>query len=109
MNELTQAIVKIKEEVSEQEWQKRIIDCQNSRMNVRTWCSENGIKPSTYYFHLRRIRESVLEENRIIPVEKPQTIPSSEIRVTSGNITITLTEHVSPEQLKAVLLALKSC
>ncbi len=85
------------------------MDCQNSGMSVKDWCRENGISTGSYYFHLRKIRESVLEENHIVPLERPQNVPSGGIRIQSGEITVTLPESVSPEQITAVLLALKSC
>ncbi len=109
MNEITTAITGIKTRLSLHEWQKRILDCQNSGMSVKAWCHENGITTGTYYFHLRKIRESVLEENRIVPLENPKPMSSSGIHIESGDITITLPETVSPEQLTAVLSALKSC
>ena len=109
MTNLTTAITEIKSKVSLQEWQQRVLDCQNSGMSVKAWCQQNGISTGSYYFHLRKIRESVLEENQIIPLEPPKPVSSSGIRIESDSITITLPETVSPEQLTAVLTALKSC
>ena len=109
MSNITTAITEIKSKVSLQEWQQRVLDCQNSGMSVKAWCQTNGISTGSYYFHLRKIRESVLEENQIIPLEPPKPVSSSEIRIESAGITITLPETVSPEQLTAVLSALKSC
>ena len=109
MSNITTAITEIKSKVSLQEWQQRILDCQNSGMSVKAWCQQNGISTGSYYFHLRKIRESVLEENQIIPLEPPKPVSSTGIRIESDSITITLPETVSPEQLAAVLSALKSC
>ena len=109
MTNLTTAITEIKSKVSLQEWQQRILDCQNSGMSVKAWCQQNGISTGSYYFHLRKIRESVLEENQIIPLEPPKPVSSTGIRIESAGITITLPETVTPEQLAAVLSALKSC
>ena len=109
MTNLTTAITEIKSKVSLQEWQQRVLDCQNSGMSVKTWCQQNGISTGSYYFHLRKIRESVLEENQIIPLEPPKPVSSTGIRIESAGITITLPETITPEQLTAVLTALKSC
>ena len=109
MTNLTTAITEIKSKVSLQEWQQRILDCQSSGMSVKAWCQQNGISTGSYYFHLRKIRESVLEENQIIPLEPPKPVSSSGIRIESAGITITLPENTAPEQLAAVLSALKSC
>ncbi len=78
-------------------------------MSVKVWYHENGITTGSYYFHLIKIRESVLEENHIVPLENPKPASSSGIRIESENIIITLLETVSLEQLTAVLSALKSC
>jgi hypothetical protein len=109
MNKITTAISEIKSKVSLQEWQQRILDRQSSGMNVKAWCRENGISTGSYYFHLRKIRESVLEEHRIVSLEPPTPVSSSGIRIESGNLTITLPENATPEQLTTVLSALKSC
>ena len=109
MSNITTAITEIKSKVSMQEWQQRVLDCQNSGMSVKAWCQQNGISTGSYYFHLRKIRESVLEENQIIPLEPPKPVSSTGIRIESAGITITLPETVTPEQLAAVLSVLKSC
>ena len=109
MTNCTTAITEIKSKVSLQEWQQRILDCQSSGMSVKAWCQQNGISTGSYYFHLRKIRESVLEENQIIPLEPPKPVSSTGIRIESDRITITLPENATPELLTAVLTALKSC
>ena len=109
MTNRTTVITEIKSKVSLQEWQQRILDCQNSGMSVKAWCHANGISTGSYYFHLRKIRESVLEENHIVPLAPPKPVSSSGIRIESAGITITLPETISAEQLAAVLSALKSC
>ena len=109
MTNLTTAITETKSKVSLQEWRQRVLDCQNSGMSVKAWCQQNGISTGSYYFHLRKIRESVLEENQIIPLEPPKPVSSTGIRIESAGITITLPENATPEQLAAVLSALKSC
>ena len=74
---------------------------------MKEWCGENGIPVGTYYSRLRRIRETALtEEQRSFPLtaERPE-----EIHITSGGISVSLPEGASPEQLSAVIGALKSC
>ncbi len=57
MESKTTAIRAIKQEVRLQEWSAQIKAQQASGMTVRQWCAENGIKPATYYYHLRLLRE----------------------------------------------------
>ena len=92
-----------------EQWQQRIIACQQSGMSIKAWCQENGVATSSYYHYLRKIRESMLQEKQLVPLELPKPTGSSGIRIESGSITVTLPETVSPEQLTAILSALKSC
>ena len=85
------------------------MECQQSGMSIKAWCQENGVATSSYYHYLRKIRESMLQEKQLVPVELPKPTGSSGIRIESGEITVTLPESVSAEQLTAILSALKSC
>ena len=90
MKEITTAITEIKSKVSIDEWRQRIIACQSSGMSVKAWCRENGVTTSSYYHYLRKIRESVLEENQLVSIEKPSSVSSDGIRIESAGITVTL-------------------
>lgn len=111
MNEMTTAITEIKSKVTMEEWKQRILECQQSGKSVRCWCAENGISVSSYYHYLRKIRESLLQENQIIPLNVPKSDSESVtgIRIECGDITVTLSEYASAEQLTAVLRTIKSC
>lgn len=60
MNEIITAIIKIKANVSLDEWRQRIIDLHQSSMSIKAGCHTNGIDTSSYYQYLRKIRESML-------------------------------------------------
>ncbi len=109
MTELTPVIQKIKEEVSEEKWRERILACQNSGLPVSVWCRENHIAPGSYYRHLRKCRENLIEETQIIPVATPAPQAVKEIQITMGEMKITLPETASEKQLRAILQVLKSC
>ena len=53
----TRAISEVKQELRLREWSEQIERQQSSGMSVEQWCVENGIKPKTYYYRLRRVRE----------------------------------------------------
>lgn len=111
MNEMTTAITEIKSKVTLEEWKQRILECQQSGKSVRCWCAENGLSVSSYYHYLRKIRESLVQENQIIPLNVPKSAGESVsgIRIACGDITVTLPEHTSAEQLAVILSTLKSC
>ncbi len=109
MNEMTRTITEVKDRVKTQNWQQRIQECQQSGKSVQAWCKENGIAASTYYRYLRKIRETLLQDNQIVALELPKPECSSDIRIECGAITVTLPGNVSGEQLAVVLTTLKSC
>lgn len=109
MNKITTAITEIKTTVSLEQWQQRIMECQQSGMSIKAWCRENGAAISSYYHYLRKIRENILQEKQIVPLELPKPACTSGIRIESGGITVILPESASAEQLTAVLSSLKSC
>ena len=101
------SIVQIKTGISVRKWEEQIRACQESGQTVKGWCGENGIPVGTYYSRLRRIREMVLTEEQ---QAFPQTAKRSEgIKITSGEISVSLPEGASPDQLATIVRALKSC
>ena len=45
-----------------QEWSVRIAECRSSGMNVRAWCSEQGISVQTYYRWEKRFIEKATRQ-----------------------------------------------
>ena len=106
-DETTRSIVQIKAGLSVRNWEAQIRACQESGKTVKEWCRDNGIPVGTYYARLRRVRETAItEEQRVFPLTAEQ--PAG-IRIKAGGIDISLPEGASPEQLAAVIGALKSC
>ena len=106
MNDVSGKIVAIKTEVREQNWETMIFECQQSGIPVKEWCPINGINPSTYYSRLRKLREKACRE--IVPIEAPKAEVISEIKITSGEIVVSLPLNTGAETIKAVLTALRS-
>ena len=105
--EETRSIVQIKAGLSVRNWEAQIRACQESGKTVKEWCRDNGIPVGTYYARLRRVREAAItEEQRVYPLKAED--PTG-IRIIAGEIDISLPEGASPEQLAAVIGALKSC
>ena len=42
---------------TDQEWMDLIQECRSSGISNRTWCEEHYIQPSTFYYHIRRLRK----------------------------------------------------
>ncbi len=60
MRKTSSEIVLVKKKIRLQEWEHQIEEQKSSGLNVQDWCTQNGIKVKTYYYHLRRVREEVL-------------------------------------------------
>lgn len=39
------------------EWADRITECTRSGMTAKDWCEQNGLKPRTYGYWLKKVRE----------------------------------------------------
>ncbi len=103
----TRSIVQIKTGIAVRNWEEQIRACQESGKTVKEWCGENGIPVGTYYSRLRRIRETALtEEQQVFPLTAKR---SEGIHIASGEISVSLPEGASPEQLAAIVRALKLC
>ena len=59
-----------------QEWAAQIRECQNrpAGMSVVSWCACHGITKANYYYRLRRVRETCLE-NLQGELSAPQMVP----------------------------------
>ena len=108
MNSITNEIVAIKTEVREKNWEEMSLACRQSGLSVKEWCRQNGINASTYYARLRKLRENVCRHLESIEPGTPQ-FPKSEIKISSGEILVTIPSDASAETISTVLMALKSC
>ena len=70
-----------------QNWSEIELERQASGLTVKQWCRRENMNPSTYYSHLRKIREN-LSEQIPVPVttltENTQT-ESAAIRIEWGD------------------------
>lgn len=60
------------------QWTEIVRQCRSSGQTVAVWCAENNIKPTSYYYWLRRIRKAACEalpslsgNNSIVPLNFP--------------------------------------
>ena len=105
MNAKTTALAAVKQEMRIQEWSAQIEAQQASGLTVQQWCAENGIKPKTYYYHLKKVREQFLDSSpSIVPLCVPQQ--SSDIRIEKNGLQISLPANISPDTLLALVQTL---
>ena len=105
MEAKTTALATVKQEVRMQEWSAQIAEQQASGLTVRQWCIENGVKPKTYYYHLKKVREQFLDSSpSIVPLCVPQQ--SSDIRIEKNGLQISLPANISSDTLLALVQTL---
>ena len=68
MEAKTTALAAVKQEVRLQEWSAQIEAQQASGLTVRQWCLENGVKPKTYYYHLKNLYNKSLQNSSFLGV-----------------------------------------
>lgn len=118
MDQVTKAKVQFRRE----QWKQLIIECQQSGLPVRTWCTQNGFREQTYYYYLKKIREEELSKLPVpVPLEetKPTVFQKLEVQtpvpdtraaviIRLNGTTIEVNEGTSQQTIQAVLLALQS-
>lgn len=102
-------VAMVKKEVQLQNWSEAELARQESGLTVTQWCRQERISKSTYYYRLRKIRESLCEQ---IPVpvneitEKTETDHAA-IRIVSGDLKVEMSSDVPSEKIAAIIGALK--
>lgn len=54
------SFIKVKRQLRLSHWTSIIQECQSSGQSITSWCEEHDIKPYTYYYWLRIIRQESL-------------------------------------------------
>ena len=105
MEEKTTTLATVKQEVRLQEWSVQVEAQQASGLTVQQWCMENGVKPKTYYYHLKKVREQFLNSSpAIVPLNVPQQ--SADIRIEKNGLQISLPANISPDTLLTLVQSL---
>lgn len=99
----------VKNEVTSAEWAEKIRQCQESGLTVQEWCNRNKVNIKTYYYHLRRTREKIVEQ---IPIPigtttEPIQKEDPEIRIRIGEAIIKIPDGMPEKTIGAVLRSLK--
>ena len=94
-----------KNQIKLQNWAAELQTYNSSGMTVQQWCAENGISVKTYYYRLRKVREAMLSENRVVSIGTQQL--SDKIEIATDDIRISLPAGCSAQTLQTVLRTLK--
>ena len=74
----------------------------DKRLTVQQWCSQNGIKPNTYYNRLRSVREQYLDSApAIVPLATSRQ--TSDIHIEKEGLHISLPSDIEADTLIALV------
>ena len=69
-------------ETRRKQWRNIIMECNNSGMEKKTWCQQNGISLRSIYYWQKKLRDEALKANDTLPVPavscKDTDLPSTE-------------------------------
>lgn len=86
-----------------EEWKREVEACQSRQGSVREWCKMNGVSEKAYYYHLRRVREVFLNENKIVEINNTDSDSRDRIEINYGKMSISMLLGVDTEIVKTVL------
>lgn len=97
------------------QWMQMIKEHRQSGLTVSSWCREKGLRPQTYYYRLRKVREAACQtiaqeqDTTFVPVNFPVSDKSNPTAaaayVQAGNISVSITNEASAEFIAKLLKA----
>ena len=105
---MSKEIMEVKQQVRLENWAAEVESCAASGLTVQQWCRENGMSPKTYYYHLRKVRESIIESEPVIVPLNNKIVSSEKIEISDGEINIALPANMNIKALSAVIRVLKN-
>ena len=93
------------------QWSAMVQEREESGLSVKHFCEERGINPKTYYYRLKKLRETMINTSAPeivqvdIPFENTQSNPEIVIRV--DNTTIEVSGKANRETVRAAVSFLK--
>ena len=58
---------------TEQEWFDLIQEARSSGLSDKVWCQQNNVPTSTFYYHIRKLRNKVID----LPASRSTVIPEA--------------------------------
>ena len=93
-----------------QKWTEIIRQCQNSGLSNKVFCQQNGISEKSYYYWLRKLRNTLAEHNipQLVELEsEPDTARDTMIHIQFCGASMDLPGSTDVEAIAAVLRSLQ--
>lgn len=111
----------LKHQAKLREWAAAIEDCRSNGLSVRQWCRQRGITTTTYYRWEREVLSIVDAQPKLpvspavsfaelpAPKQQQRNVPKCSTTVRIGEFGIDFYQEISPELLKTIVAALRTC
>jgi lambda repressor-like predicted transcriptional regulator len=112
---------------NDQYWLDLIAQCRKSGLTDRQWCLANGVSPSTFYYHIKTLRNKACDIPMIIqseqsshqdvvpisfidenPVTKTKPTELAAVRISLHGMNIEILNHAEQSVIANTLLALQN-
>ena len=101
--------------VREEQWLQTIAAAKQSGQPIKVWCAEHGVAVSSFYKWQRKMRDSLLDEDKAeiqfqeleVPRNSCGTGTSDRILLHIQDILVELPAGVSAEQISAVVRGIR--
>ena len=101
--------------VREEQWLQTIAAAKQSGQPIKVWCAEHGVPVSSFYKWQRKMRDSLLAEEKAeiqfqeleMPCNRYGTPDSDRIILHIQDILVELPAGASPEQISAVIRGIR--
>ena len=102
-------ILAVRDDLRLRNWTEIIHAKQESGLTNREFCAQNGIAEKTYYYWLRKVRQSTLKRTtpELVQLEADQPATERMIRIRYGSAELNLPENVDLTAVAALLDSLR--
>lgn len=116
-------VTAVRKQLNREQWKSIITECRSSGMTTTAWCKANGICEQTYYKHLKKLREEMIESLpsqvsavndktpavfKQLEVQSPVPNTQAAVIIRLNGATVEVNEGTSQQTIQAVLLALQN-
>ena len=101
-------VLAVRDEYRLREWAQIHRRCQESGLSNRAFCRQNGIAEKTFYYWLRKLRETAIEKQpQLVALDDEGSDADDRIHIRFGAAVLDLPSRTNAEAIAAVLQALQ--
>lgn len=101
----------------QQLWRDRIEECRQSGLSIKAWCSQNGLKNTTFHYWVKKLKTlehqeagaNTFAEVVLLPETRNNTkcLVKAELSLSYGNFSINIPDGFNPTTLTELVKVLQ--